>query len=343
MYKLLRSLLFLQNAEQAHHFTTSSLKRVLKIPILGTLFRSAFVLEDKKLEREVFGLKFKNPIGLAAGFDKNAEFFEEMGELGFGFIEIGTVTPLPQSGNEKPRLFRLKKDEAILNRMGFNNLGVDEAIKNLSKPRKNKNILIGGNIGKNKITPNESAVNDYIICFEKLKPFVDYFVVNVSSPNTPNLRDLQEKEPLKKILFALQERNEIDKKPILLKIAPDLSNEQLLDIIEIVTETKINGVIATNTTISRENLITEKASVEALGAGGISGKPLLEKSNYVISFLHKHSKGQFPIIGVGGIHSADDAIKKLEAGASLVQLYTGFIYEGPSLIKDIKRKLIQKN
>lgn len=316
----------------------------MKFSLSKTLFRKAYVVHHPRLEREVFGLKFQNPVGLAAGFDKNAAYFNDLEHCGFGFIEIGTLTPKPQFGNDKPRLFRLKKDEAILNRMGFNNDGVDVAVEKLKK-RNNPSLIIGGNIGKNKNTPNESATNDYIISFQKLFPYVDYFVVNVSSPNTPNLRDLQEKEPLKALLSELQKLNtEKEKsKPILLKIAPDLTDSQLDDIIEIVEETKISGVIATNTTISRENLKTNPEEVNNLGAGGISGKPLTKRSTEVIRYLHLKSKGSFPIIGVGGIHSADDAIEKLKAGASLIQLYSGFIYEGPALIKKINQRLIKES
>jgi dihydroorotate dehydrogenase len=287
-------------------------------------------------------LKFKNPVGLAAGFDKDAKLFNELSDFGFGFIEIGTLTPKPQDGNPKKRLFRLKSDSAIINRMGFNNGGVEAAILRL---KQNKSVLIGGNIGKNKVTPNENATDDYVICFEALYNYVDYFVVNVSSPNTPNLRELQEKEPLTNLLQTLQDLNDqkaitlslSNGKPILLKIAPDLTNDQLLDIIDIVNETKIAGVIATNTTISRDGLTSEN-KVEV---GGLSGKPLTKRSTEVIRFLSVKSNKSFPIIGVGGIHTADDAIEKLNAGASLVQLYTGFIYEGPQLIKDINKKLLQ--
>ena len=311
--------------------------------MVKTIFNWMFSLNDQRLERVVFGVKFKNPVGLAAGFDKNATMFNDLGYLGFGFVEIGTLTPKGQSGNDKPRLFRLKKDLAILNRMGFNNEGVSAANERLKK-RENKQLIIGGNIGKNKITSNEDAVNDYILAFEVLFENVDYFVVNVSSPNTPNLRALQDKEPLMNILAQLQELNYKKKypKPILLKIAPDLTNEQLDDIIEIVTETKIAGVIATNTTINRADLLTEKSKVEALGSGGISGKPLTKKSTEVIRYLHQKSKGTFPIIGVGGIHSSEDAIEKLKAGASLVQLYTGFIYEGPGLVKKINKAILKE-
>jgi dihydroorotate dehydrogenase len=284
----------------------------------------------------VFGLKFKNRIGLAAGFDKDAVLYNELSNFGFGFIEIGTLTPKPQDGNPKKRLFRLKQDGAIINRMGFNNKGVDAAIKKL---KKNKGVLIGGNIGKNKLTANENAVVDYVICFDALYDFVDYFVVNVSSPNTPNLRELQEKEPLTKLLQTLQDLNSArpKQKPILLKIAPDLTDEQLLDIIDIVNTTKIAGVIATNTTISREGL----QSVNKAEVGGLSGKPLTSRSTEVIRFLSEKSNKSFPIIGVGGIHSAQDAIDKLDAGASLIQLYTGFIYEGPALVKAINKKILE--
>ena len=334
MYKsLIRPILFKFDPEEVHHFTFSVLKN---FGFLAKLFLPK-PIEDKRLEREVFGLKFKNPVGLAAGFDKDAKLFNELSDLGFGFIEIGTLTPKPQSGNDKKRLFRLKEDSAIINRMGFNNGGVDEAVERL---KKNKNVLIGGNIGKNKVTPNEEAVNDYKICFEKLFPYVDYFVVNVSSPNTPNLRELQEKEPLTKLLGELQKLNfeKPKPKPILLKIAPDLTDEQLLDIIDIVKETQIAGVIATNTTLSRENLISENKSE----TGGLSGKPLTKRSTEVIRFLSDKSGKAFPIIGVGGIHTAQDAIEKLEAGASLVQLYTGFIYEGPELINEINQAILEK-
>ena len=335
MYKLLiRPLLFLFDPEKVHYFTFSLIRVFNKIGF-GSLFKSIYEVKDARLEREVFGIKFKNPVGLAAGFDKDAKLYQELSNFGFGFIEIGTLTPVGQEGNPKKRLFRLKEDNAIINRMGFNNGGVLEAVERL---KKNNGVLIGGNIGKNKVTPNEDAVNDYEICFEALFPYVDYFVVNVSSPNTPNLRALQEKEPLKKLLQTL-ENNKLqttNHKPILLKIAPDLTDEQLLDIIEIVNETKIAGVIATNTTLSREGLQSEnKAEM-----GGLSGKPLTKRSTEVIRFLSEKSNKSFPIIGVGGIHSADDAIEKLEAGASLVQLYTGFIYEGPALIKKINKAIL---
>lgn len=337
MYKLLiRPILFGFDPEEIHHFSFSSIRFINKILGVSGLIRSMFHVNDKRLEREVFGLKFKNPVGLAAGFDKDAKLYNELSNFGFGFIEIGTLTPKAQEGNPKKRLFRLLEDSAIVNRMGFNNGGVLEAVERL---KKNKGVLIGGNIGKNKVTPNEEAVKDYEICFEALYDYVDYFVVNVSSPNTPGLRELQDKEPLTKLLMVLQNMNQQKpkQKPILLKIAPDLTDEQLLDIIEIVKDSKIAGVIATNTTISREGL----RSVNKIEAGGLSGKPLTKRSTEVIRFLSEKSNKAFPIVGVGGIHSAEDAIEKLEAGASLVQLYTGFIYEGPALVKAINKKILE--
>ena len=338
MYKLIiRPLFFLFDPEKIHHFTFSSIRNLSKIPGFSSLFRKLYLIEDKRLERKLFGLTFKNPVGLAAGFDKDAKLYNELSNFGFGFVEIGTLTPKPQAGNPKKRLFRLKEDSAIINRMGFNNGGVTEAIERL---KKNKGVLIGGNIGKNKVTPNEEAVEDYKICFHALYDYVNYFVVNVSSPNTPNLRALQDKEPLTELLQVLKNENskKDHPKPILLKIAPDLTSEQLLDIIDIVSETKIDGVIATNTTISRDDLQSNNKSE----TGGLSGKPLTSRSTEVIRFLATESKKAFPIIGVGGIHTAKDALEKFEAGADLVQLYTGFIYEGPKLIKDINKALIKK-
>lgn len=337
MYKsIIRPILFNFDPEKVHHFTFSFLRIANKIPFVSCLIRSSYEVNDPRLEREVFGLKFKNPVGLAAGFDKDAKLYKELSNLGFGFIEIGTLTPKPQDGNPKKRLFRLKEDSAIINRMGFNNGGVFEAVKRL---KKNKNVLIGGNIGKNKATPNQEAISDYLICFDALYDVVDYFVVNVSSPNTPNLRELQDKEPLTHLLQTLQDQNKTKTKPkpILLKIAPDLTNEQLLDIIDIVQQTKIAGVIATNTTISKEGLKSDSQTE----TGGLSGKPLTNRSTEVIRFLAQNNNKSFPIIGVGGIHTPEDALQKLEAGASLVQLYTGFIYEGPQLIKQINKKLLQ--
>ena len=322
MYKsIIRPILFKYDPEEIHYFTFSALRFLNKIPGFPSLFKSLYEVKDSRLETEVFGLKFKNPVGLAAGFDKDAKLYKELSNLGFGFIEIGTLTPKGQEGNPKKRLFILKEDSAIINRMGFNNGGVLEAVERL---KKNNGVLIGGNIGKNKLTSNEEATSDYEICFDALYDHVDYFVVNVSSPNTPNLRALQDKEPLTQLLQTLQNKNlaKLKQKPILLKIAPDLTDEQLLDIIDIVDETKIAGVIATNTTISREGLRSEnKAEM-----GGLSGKPLTKRSTEVIRFLSEKSNKSFPIVGVGGIHTAEDAIEKLEAGASLIQLYTGFIY-----------------
>jgi len=345
MYQLIKPLLFQFDPEKVHYFVTRNLKRFNRFPGGAKLSRLLWDVWDTRLEKEVFGLKFKNPVGLAAGFDKNAELISEMADMGFGFIEVGTVTPLPQSGNIKPRMFRLPADEAIINRMGFNNLGVDVVAERIAAYRRNakesqKGLIIGGNIGKNKVTPNEDAVNDYIKCFDRLFDVVDYFVVNVSSPNTPGLRALQEKEPLMHILNTLQQGNLKNgiSRPILLKIAPDLSNEQLDDIVEIVQETGIAGLIATNTTIGREGLKTVKLSDEA---GGLSGKPLTQRSTEVVNYLAKKSKGSFPIIGVGGIHSPQDAIDKLKAGASLIQLYTGFIYEGPGLIGKINKQILK--
>lgn len=342
MYKIIRWFLFKLNPESAHHFTFFILNIIFKIPGIGWIFRENFVLNDNRLGVDLFGLHFKNRVGLAAGFDKDAKLYQQLSNFGFGFIEIGTVTPLAQPGNEKPRMFRLPKDNALLNRMGFNNQGVVAAAKRLKE--KKATVIIGGNIGKNKNTSNEDAVHDYLTCFETLYDVVDYFVVNVSSPNTPNLRDLQDKEPLTKLLMNLVELNnkKIKPKPILLKIAPDLTNSQLDDIIEIVDTTKIHGVIATNTTIDRNLLQNEREYALTLGLGGLSGKPLTKRSTEVIQYLHDQSKGAFPIIGVGGIHCADDAMEKIKAGASLVQLYTGFIYEGPSLIKQINYQLLRE-
>ena len=337
MYKsLVRKILFQFDPEKIHHFSFSMIKGMMKLPFVPGITRSIFKIEDPILERKLFGLTFKNPVGLAAGFDKNALLFDEFSNYGFGFIEVGTVTPKPQPGNPKKRIFRLKTDEALINRMGFNNDGVDVVVERLRNRK--TDIIIGGNLGKNKVTPNESAIDDYLICFEKLFDVVDYFVVNVSSPNTPNLRALQDKKPLTELLQTLQNEN-IKKekpKPILLKIAPDLTDSQLMDIIDIVNTTKIAGVIATNTTISREGL----RSAHQNETGGLSGKPVKHRSTEVIRFLAEKSGKSFPIIGVGGIHSAEDAKEKLEAGADLVQLYTGFIYEGPGLVKKINKSLI---
>lgn len=343
MYKLVKPLFFSFDPESAHHTVTGGLRRFHHVWGAPNLLKGIYSVKDKSLEREVFGLTFKNPVGLAAGFDKNAQYVREMASLGFGFIEIGTVTPRPQPGNERPRMFRLVADEGLINRMGFNNQGADVAATRLKQLREKDlgGLIIGGNIGKNKDTPNDKAVEDYLLCFDALFDVVDYFVVNVSSPNTPGLRELQEKEPLMHLLNTLQVRNNKDgiSRPILLKIAPDLTDSQLLDIIDIVKQTGIAGVIATNTTIDRQGLKTKGSKV--VEAGGLSGKPLRKRATEVIRFLVQQSDHAFPVIGVGGIHSAADAREKLEAGASLVQIYTGFIYEGPGLIKKICRDLIQ--
>ncbi len=345
--KIIRPILFRFDPEKVHHFTFSFLKIAFKIPYAKSIVKSIYKTDDRSTSINLMGIDFPNPIGLAAGFDKDAKLYPELSSLGFGFIEVGTVTPKSQPGNDKPRLFRLPKDSAIINRMGFNNGGVASMVANLKK--NNGKVIIGGNIGKNKITSNEDAVSDYLICFEELFLYVDYFVVNVSSPNTPGLRALQEKEPLLKLLNSLQKLNDeiatqklIKRKPILLKIAPDLTNEQLEEIVEVIFESKLDGVIATNTTISRSDLTTDPTLIESIGDGGLSGLPLTNRSSDVIRFLAQRSKKKFVIIGVGGIHSEKDALEKLEAGADLIQLYTGFIYEGPELIKRIKYKLIKK-
>jgi dihydroorotate dehydrogenase len=344
MYKLvLRPFFFLFDPEKIHYFSFFMIQFLGKIGF-SKLFRSIYVVEDKRLERKLFGLTFKNPVGLGAGFDKNAQLYNELADFGFGFIEIGTLTPKPQEGNPKKRLFRLLEDKAIINRMGFNNLGVLQAVEELKKEHR---VLIGGNIGKNKVTPNNKATLDYVICFEALFDHVDYFVVNVSSPNTPGLRELQDKEPLTNLLNKLKYQNtklatkkKAKERPILLKIAPDLTDSQLLDIIDIVAITKIDGIIATNTTISRKNLKSHQLIVEE--SGGLSGQPLRERSTEVIRFLSEKSNKAFPIIGVGGINSAQDALEKLDAGADLIQLWTGFIYEGPSLVKKINKAILNR-
>jgi len=347
MYFLLKPILFKFDPEKVHYFVTRNLKRFNRFPGGAALSKAIWAINDPRLEKEVFGLKFKNPVGLAAGFDKNADVISEMANLGFGFIEVGTVTPLPQDGNPKPRMFRLPADGGLINRMGFNNMGMDVVAEHIASYRKNtpasqKGIIIGGNIGKNKVTPNEEAVNDYIKCFDRLFDLVDYFVVNVSSPNTPGLRELQEKEPLMNLLSTLQQRNSKNgiSRPILLKIAPDLTNSQLNDIVEIVQQSGIAGVIATNTTISRDGLVSPGQLKNE--TGGLSGKPVAKRSTEVIQYLIEKSKGSFPIIGVGGIHSPEDALDKIAAGASLVQLYTGFIYEGPGLIGRINKAILNK-
>ena len=340
MYRyLIRPLFFLFDPEKVHFFTIEFLSLVQSIPRIKVLLRNFFTINDTGLKRDVLGLTFDNPVGLAAGFDKDAQMIDLLEPFGFGSIEIGTLTPKPQPGNEKPRLFRLKKDMALINRMGFNNEGVDKAVGRLRK-RKSK-IIVGGNIGKNKVTDNEMAIGDYEYAFEALFAVVDYFVVNVSSPNTPNLRALQDKEPLSKLLNRLQERNleKEKRKPILLKIAPDLSDDQLREIVEIVLDTKIDGIIATNTTISRQGLSTNAKTIEEIGAGGLSGKPLTTRATEVIRFLRQALGQDVCIIGVGGIMTAEDAIEKLKAGANLIQVYSGFIYNGPSFVKNINKAI----
>ena len=336
MYKyFLKPLFFLFDPEKVHHLVFNLIKFIHLIPGIGYIIRLIYVTDHYKLNRKVFGVNFKNPVGLAAGFDKDAKLFKELSNFGFGFIEIGTVTPKMQNGNPKKRLFRLTEDEALINRMGFNNQGVDQIVNRL---KKNKSIIVGGNIGKNKNTPNHKALDDYLFCFEHLYEYVDYFVINVSSPNTPGLRDLQSKKPLTKLLNSLQESNnkKPKRRPILLKIAPDLNKNELIDIIEIIKKTKIDGVVASNTSLARDGLIS-KNKIEA---GGLSGKPLSKKSTDIISFLSQRSNKSFPIIGVGGIHSPQDVIEKIKAGADLIQLYTGFIYEGPGIAKKINKSLI---
>lgn len=340
----LKPVLFLFPPERAHHLTVGAFRFILRIPLLSALARRLYQLEDPRLERRLLGLHFRNPVGLAAGFDKDGKYLDTMAALGFGFIEVGTSTPLGQAGNPQPRLFRLPLDEALINRMGFNNEGA-EALAQRLRGKRPPGLIVGGNIGKNKNTPNESAIEDYRLAFEQLFPLVDYFVVNVSSPNTPDLRALQDREPLTRLLGDLQQLNcaQTAPKPILLKIAPDLSDTQLDDILDIVQYTSIAGVIATNTTISRANLATSTASLDAIGAGGLSGKPVKDRSTEVIRYLHQKSGGQLFIIGVGGIASAEDALEKIAAGASLVQIYTGLIYEGPGLVKRIKRGILERN
>ena len=343
MYKqLIQPALFRMDPEYAHHFSTSILKKVHSFPGGDGLLKLMYDFQDTGLEREVFGLKFRNPIGLAAGFDKNAEMVDAMASLGFGFVEIGTLTPLPQTGNPQPRLFRLSEDRSLINRLGFNNEGVEAAVRRLRS--RSSGIIVGGNIGKNKITPNADAEKDYEICYEALYETVDYFTVNVSSPNTPDLRELQEKEPLKKLLLHLirLNREKPKAKPILLKIAPDLNEHQLSDIIEICLEIGIDGIIATNTTIERSGLKTSKSTINTIGAGGLSGQAVRKQATEVIRFLHRISEGKLPIVGVGGVDSASHALEKLEVGASLVQMYTGFVYEGPSVIKEINQAILRQ-
>lgn len=340
MYKLLiRPILFLFDPEKIHHFTFGLLTLAGKIPGVKALLTNVYGFKNTTLEKDILGLRFKNRVGLAAGFDKDAKLIDELSSFGFGFIEIGTLTPKPQPGNDSPRLFRVPADSALINRMGFNNKGVLSAIERLKK--RTSSVIIGGNIGKNKNTVNEDALYDYEYCIEQLYPYVDYFVVNVSSPNTPNLRALQEKEPLQKLLQHIKDLNskKVKPKPILLKISPDLTLSQLNDVIDILKITKTDGVIATNTTLSREGLLTSHEDIQFIGAGGLSGKPLATKANEVISYLRKNMGASYPIIGVGGIMTVQDALDKLAAGADLIQLYTGFVYEGPSFVKKINQAI----
>lgn len=344
MYKrIIRPVFFKFSAEFAHHFVIESIKFLFFIPFIQKIASQFFKIEDKRLEREVFGLKFKNPVGIAAGFDKNARVYNEMSAFGFSHIEIGTVTPKGQSGNPKPRLFRLIQDEGIINRMGFNNKGLENTVKNLKKRK--APIIIGGNIGKNTLTHNDVAVDDYVKDFEGLFEYVDYFVVNVSCPNITDLHELQDQDALLKILNSLQEINnsKLKRKPILLKISPDLNEKQLDEVIDIIKISKIDGVVATNTTITRNTLIYNKEKADEIGRGGLSGKPISKRSTEVIRYLSQKSGKAFPIIGVGGIFTTEDAIEKIQAGADLVQVYTGFIYEGPILAKRINKALLKLN
>lgn len=341
MYKLfIRPIFFLFDPEKIHHFTFSLVKFLSKIPLVPNVFRGMYQINDKRLERNLFGLTFKNPVGLAAGFDKNAVLYNELADFGFGFIEIGTVTPKGQVGNPKKRLFRLKDDKGIINRMGFNNEGLEAAIEQLKK-NKGK-LLIGGNIGKNTHTAPENYTEDYLTCFIGLHPYVDYFVLNVSCPNVSSHAKLEDADYLKELITEVQKLNnqEATQKPILLKIAPDLNNQQLDEIIELVAETKIDGVIASNTSVNREGLKASKERLQEIGNGGLSGQPVKDRSTKVIKYLADNSNKAFPIIGVGGIHSEKDALEKLNAGADLVQIYTGFIYEGPSLVKRINKVIL---
>jgi len=343
MYKFfIRPVLFLFQPEKAHHLASFLQKVLLAVPGFPWLFRRIFFTQDSSLEVLKQGIRFPNPVGLAAGFDKNATLYKNLAVYGFGFIEVGTVTPRPQPGNPKPRIFRLLQDQALINRMGFNNLGVKAMRTQLEK--RERYPIIGGNIGKNKDTPNEQALDDYLIGLETLHTLVDYFAVNVSSPNTPGLRNLQEKEPLLRLLMALRQKAAELKcsKPILLKIAPDLSDEAIQDIAEVVLQSGIQGIIATNTSIGREGLNTSSARLEEIGAGGLSGKPVFDKSNRILSKLRQLLGKDLLIIGAGGIHSAEDAWQKLEAGADVVQIYTGFIYEGPALVKQINQFILKQ-
>ena len=345
MYKsILKPILFRFSPEKAHHITMSLFHFALSLPFGKNIFKWLYCSKNKKLEREYFGLKFPNPVGLGAGFDKDGTYFEDIQYLGFGFVEIGTVTPRGQDGNPQPRLFRLPESEGLINRMGFNNNGVDKLVEKLKNRSNTEGVIIGGNIGKNKMTANEDAYLDYEICFEKLFDFVDYFVVNVSSPNTPDLRALQDKEPLNQLLTHIQKLNfkKIKPKPLLLKIAPDLSESQLDDILEITKTNKLAGLIATNTTVSRADLKEDPLSIEGIGAGGLSGKPLKDRATEVIRYLRKNGTPDLVIIGVGGIQTAEDALEKMAAGADLIQVYSGLVYEGPAMVKKINDGILRQ-
>ena len=354
MYNILRRILFSTPPEWAHYFSMNCMRVLCSIGFIRKLIAFNFSIKNPRLRTTLFRLEFKNPVGLGAGFDKNAKYLRELETLGFGFVEIGTVTPLPQAGNDKPRLFRLPADKALINRMGFNNDGVKviaERLKiwreklevnNLKPQTSNLKLIIGGNIGKNKITPNEDAWKDYEICFKELHHYVDYFVVNVSSPNTPGLRELQEKESLRKILRHLQMINngKAISKPILLKIAPDLTQEQIDDVVDLDIELQLDGLVCSNTTISRNGLITPKEEIEKIGAGGLSGLPVKERSTSIVNHIYQRTKGEIPVIASGGIFTTEDAKEKLNSGGSLVQVWTGFIYEGPAIIKRICQSLV---
>lgn len=342
MYKIVRFFLFKFDPENVHYFTANLLNNILKVPGMKWLWRKMYSIDDKRLEKKLFGLTFKNPVGLAAGFDKNAAMIDDLSHCGFGFIEIGTVTPKEQEGNAKPRLFRLQEDQAIINRMGFNNKGVDHVVENLK--RKKTKLIVGGNIGKNTNSSDAEYIEDYKTNFSKLHPYVDYFVVNVSCPNVGSMATLQDKDFQIELLEELKKINSQQnvQRPILLKIAPDLNTTQLDEVIEIILTTKIDGVIASNTSTSRGNLKTTPNDLDAIGNGGVSGQPVKNKSTEVIRYLSEKSNKAFPIIGVGGIHSAEDALEKIDAGADLVQIFTGFIYEGPGLIKKINNALLAR-
>ncbi len=345
LYKsIVRPLMFLMDPEKVHHLIVKILKVAFKIPLIGFFVSKWYTKCCKGLEKEFCGLRFKNPVGLAAGFDKDARFFDQMSKFGFGFIEIGTVTPKAQGGNPKPRIFRIKQDQALINRMGFNNLGVDHAVEQLKK-RKPSDLIIGGNIGKNTATPNENAVDDYLYCFEKLYPWVDYFVVNVSCPNVSNLKALQDHDSLLHIMQAIMNRrNAFDiKKPVLLKISPDLNFDQVDDVLQIIQTTTTDGIVVANTTVTRDKLSISEHKIKEIGNGGLSGAPLQKHSTELIRYIHRKTNGQLPMIGSGGIIEPSDALEKMEAGASLVQVYTGFIYYGPAIAKAINKMLLRKS